>query len=74
MSSIFAPRPNVIQQAAPEPKSPAPMPDSDSAASREAGRRARADIMGRAGRSSTILTAPERRGGGAYTAATLGGG
>lgn len=47
----------------PAPKEPAPMPDQDSDAVREAARRKRMEIMGRAGRSSTILTKPEDRGG-----------
>jgi hypothetical protein len=37
----------------------------------EANRRAQQQIMARAGRSSTILTAPDNRGG-AYTATKLG--
>ena len=56
----------------PAPKPPAPMPDPDSAGVREARRRAQLDIMGRAGRSSTILTTPERRGSSDYTATRLG--
>lgn len=47
----------------PEPKPVAPMPDADSDAVREAARRKNMDIMSRAGRSSTILTTPENRGG-----------
>jgi pyruvate/2-oxoglutarate dehydrogenase complex dihydrolipoamide acyltransferase (E2) component len=46
---------------APAPKPPAPMPDPDSAESKEARKRATVDALGRAGRSSTILTAPEAR-------------
>lgn len=61
-------------QAAPVVKPPAPMPDSNSAAVQEARRKAQTDIMGRAGRSSTILTAPQDRGGGLYTGTTLGAG
>jgi hypothetical protein len=70
MTSLFArpaPTPN------PEPKPAAPMPDSESAAVVEARRKAQADIMGRAGRSSTILTAPKDRGGD-YSSTALGAG
>lgn len=56
---------------APVVKPPAVMPDSNSAAVREAQRRAQADILGRAGRTSTILTAPQNRGGD-YSSTTLG--
>ena len=60
----------------PEPKPPAPMPDSESPAVLEAKRKAQMDIMSRAGRSSTILTAPEGRGGGnggeSYSSTRLG--
>lgn len=59
---------------APTPKAPAPMPDSSSPAVLEARRRAQMDIMNRAGRQSTILTAPKDRGGGDYTSTTLGAG
>jgi hypothetical protein len=72
MSNPFASSPTVIQQAAPVPKPPAPMPDSNSAAVLEARRKAQLDIMGRAGRQSTILTAPKDRGD--YTSTTLGAG
>lgn len=71
MTSLFA-RPQA-PAAAPDPKAPAPMPDSDSAAVIEARRKAQADIMGRAGRSSTILTAPKDRGGD-YSSTALGAG
>lgn len=50
------------------------MPDTSSAAVIEARRRAQMDVMGRAGRSSTILTAPQNRGGDSYSATTLGAG
>jgi hypothetical protein len=51
------------------------MPDTNSAAVEEARRRAQSDIMNRAGRSSTILTAPKDRGGNnTYTSTTLGAG
>lgn len=75
MASLFAPKrpPQIIQAAPPAPKDPAPMPDTDSPAVMEARRRAQADILRRAGRSSTILTAPEQRGGD-YTGSKLGGG
>lgn len=51
------------QPKTPEPKPVATMPDQDSDAVREAARRKNMDIMSRAGRSSTILTTPENRGG-----------
>ena len=71
MSGMFSsPQPTVVQ--APTPKPPAPMPDQDSAAVREARRRSQMDIMGRAGRQSTILTAPKDRGD--YTSRSLGAG
>jgi hypothetical protein len=57
---------------APTPKPAAPMPDSSSASVLEARRRAQLDIMNRAGRSSTILTAPRDRGGDSYSSTTLG--
>jgi hypothetical protein len=74
MSSLFgspSPAPTTPVPAAPKP--PAPMPDSSSPAVLEARRRAQMDIMGRAGRSSTILSAPKDRGGD-YTSTTLGAG
>lgn len=71
MASLFAPKPPVMQ-APPAPKDPAPMPDPNSAAVNEARRKAQADILRRAGRSSTILTAPGERGGD-YSARRLGG-
>jgi hypothetical protein len=73
MSNPFASSPTVIQQAAPTPKPPALMPDTEGAAIREAKRKAQMDIMGRAGRQSTILTAPKDRGGD-YTSRSLGAG
>lgn len=57
----------------PTPKEPAPMPDSNSAGVIEARRKAQQDIIRRAGRSSTILTAPNQRGGD-YASRTLGAG
>lgn len=61
--------------AAPTPKAPAPMPDTSSSAVIEAKRKAQMDIMSRAGRQSTILTAPkDRPGDGSYVATTLGAG
>jgi len=50
------------------------MPDSESPAVLEAKRKAQMDIMSRAGRTSTILTAPEGRGGGgeSYSSTRLG--
>lgn len=77
MTSLFNPQPAVVQQAAaPVPKPPAPMPDTTSAAILESKRKAQMDIMSRAGRQSTILTAPKDRGGadGSYIATTLGAG
>lgn len=59
----------------PTPQAPAPMPDSNSAAVMEAQRKAQSDILARAGRTSTILTAPKDRGGAApYASTTLGAG
>ncbi len=46
----------------PTPKPAAPMPDSSSEGVLEAKKRAQADVMSRAGRSSTILTGKEDRG------------
>lgn len=71
MSSLFKPKVQAAP-AAPEVTSPAPMPDSSSEGVIEANRRAQQKIMARAGRSSTILTAPENRGSAAYTATKLG--
>ena len=73
MSGMFGSSPTVVQQAAPTPKAPALMPDTSSASVMEARRKAQMDIMGRAGRSSTILTAPKDRVGD-YSATTLGAG
>ena len=70
MSSLFTPS----APPAPTPKEAAPMPDSNSAAVTEARRKAQSDIMNRAGRSSTILTAPKDRGGDTYASTTLGAG
>ena len=70
MSSLFAPK----MPPAPPPPAPKPvatMPDPDSADVIEARRRAQADILRRAGRSSTILTAPENRDSD-YSSRTLG--
>lgn len=75
MGGLFAPKPAPLPPA-PEVKPVAPMPvaDPNSPAQREARRRANADIMARAGRSSTILTAPGDRGGAAdnYSSPKLG--
>ncbi len=57
---------------APEPKPVAPMPDLNSPAIRERKRATQADIMGRAGRQSTILTAPSDRGSDTYANPKLG--
>ncbi|MDB5600748.1 MAG: hypothetical protein JWN71_2792 [Xanthobacteraceae bacterium] len=70
MGSLFKPK-VIAPPPAPEPTPPAPMPDTSSPGVLEANRRAQQQIMARAGRSSTILTAPENRGG-AYTATKLG--
>lgn len=72
MSALFAPSQPAAQPIA-APKPPAPMPDTTSAAALEAKRRVQTDIMGRAGRSSTILTAPKDRAAD-YTSTTLGAG
>lgn len=73
MGSLFSSPQPVIQQAA-TPKPPAPMPDTTSSAVLEAKRKSQMDIMSRAGRQSTILTAPKDRGDGSYVATTLGAG
>ena len=70
MGSLFRPK-VVAPPPAPEPAPPAPMPDTSSPGVLEANRRAQQQIMARAGRSSTILTAPENSGG-AYSATKLG--
>jgi hypothetical protein len=72
MSGLFS-QPTVVQQAAPTPKPPATMPDTNSPAVLEARRKAQTDIIGRAGRQSTILTTPKDRGGD-YSSTTLGAG
>lgn len=61
---------------APAVQAPAPMPDADSTAVQEANRKAQSDILARAGRTSTILTAPKDRGSSnaPYTSTTLGAG
>lgn len=54
---------------------PAPMPDANSPAALDAKRNAQLDIMNRAGRTSTILTAPGQRGssnGSDYSSSRLG--
>lgn len=63
MAALFAPKPAPLPPM-PEIKPPAPLPvaDPNAPAQREARRRANADMMARAGRSSTILTAPGQRG------------
>jgi hypothetical protein len=70
MASLFAPKPAPLPPA-PEIKPVAPMPvaDSNFPAQREARRRANATIVARAGRSSTILTAPGERGKASVSAA-----
>lgn len=72
MSGLFG-----SQQAAPvapTPAAPAPMPDPNSPAVQAARLKAQSDIMSRAGRSSTILTAPKDRGGDSYSSNQLGAG
>lgn len=71
MSGLFGSRQPA--QPAPTPKEPAPMPDADAMGVQEAKRRAQQDIIRRAGRTSTILTAPGNRGGD-YGSRTLGAG
>lgn len=56
----------------PAPKPPAVMPDVMSPEVMAARNKARMDVMTRAGRSSTILTAPKDRPGGDYSATALG--
>lgn len=69
MTALFStPQP----QAAPAPKPPAPMPDTESPSVIEARRRAEQNVLNRAGRRSTILTAPKDRGGSDYSSTTLG--
>lgn len=70
MSGIFAkdrpPTPTM-----PVVAPPAPIPDSQSPAVLEAAKKAKTDALARAGRSSTILTAPANRGTD-YSGRTLG--
>lgn len=75
MSALFSTPPPPPLPA--EPKPPAPMPDPQSPDVLEAKRRAQADMLRRAGRSSTILTTPEDRGGrgfDSYSSGRLGSG
>lgn len=75
MSGIFSSKPAAMPVAPviPAVQPPAPMPDQNSAAALEAKRRAQMDIASRAGRSSTILTAPNQRAAtGDYSANKLG--
>jgi hypothetical protein len=60
MGKLFTPKPAPLPP--PKPVAPMPVADPNSPAQREARRRANAEIMARAGRSSTILTAPGQRG------------
>ena len=76
MASMFLPDPPP-QAAAPEVKPPPTMPDLQSPGAMAAKRRTQEEIMGRAGRSSTILstaTSRARAGGDAYNATKLGTG
>lgn len=71
MTNLFKPKiPDA--PAAPAPQPPAPLPDADSPAAREARRRSEFNMLNRAGRASTILTAPDRRGGDTYSGTRLG--
>lgn len=75
MSGLFSPPPPPPPPPTPEVKPPAPLPDQNSPGALEAKRKAQQDILSRAGRSSTILTAPNQRGGNVapdYSAAKLG--
>jgi hypothetical protein len=74
MSGLFGSNQSSAPAAAPVVTPPAVMPDTNSAAAIEARRRAQLDVMGRAGRTSTILTAPRDRGGDSYSSTTLGAG
>ena len=61
MGGLFggdSPPPPPRQEIVPEPKPPAPMPDPQSYAIREAQRRERMKIRDRVGRRGTILTSP----------------
>lgn len=73
MSGLFS-TPQQAPAIAPTPAAPAPMPDPNSAAVQEARMKAQSDIMSRAGRTSTILTAPKDRGGSDYGSTQLGAG
>lgn len=74
MSNLFSPKaqpqPQLPETPAPQP--PAPMPDAQSPQALEAARRAQLGIIGRAGRTSTILTAPDNRGSYSYSATKTG--
>lgn len=72
MGGLFSPKPP-SPPPMPAVQKPAVLPDEQSPAVLEAKRRAQTDMMQRAGRSSTILTAPGNRGGGDYSKTTLGG-
>lgn len=70
---------NQAQTVTPTPKPVAPMPDPLSPEVMEARRKAQLDIMGRAGRTSTILTAPSQRNtlsaiGDSFASSSLGSG
>ncbi len=74
MTSMFAPDPPPAA-APPPPVTPPPtMPDTQSPDAMAAKRRAQQDVMGRAGRSSTILSTAMSRGesGGSYGSTKLG--
>lgn len=80
MTDMFSkPKPVYIPAASapapiPEPKPAAPMPDTSSASVQEERRAAEQRTMKRAGRASTILTAPGDRGRDTYSGTTLGSG
>lgn len=74
MSNPFASSSPVITQQAPEVRPPPTMPDPLSPDALAAKRRAEQDVMGRAGRSSTILSSAMSRGepSATYSASKLG--
>jgi hypothetical protein len=69
MSGLFS---SPSPKPAPIPTAPPRMPDKEDPQQREAKRLQRIDALSRAGRESTIMTAPSDRGGD-YSRKTLGG-
>jgi hypothetical protein len=65
-------KPKAAAVTAPTPAPVATMPDAQSPDVLEARRKAQADVARRGGRASTILTAPQDRGGGNYSKQQLG--